>query len=71
MNSDAMGAARLTTSLLRDIDPHWSPDGSWIAFLRRTGAVPHNEEWTLFVIRPDGTGERRLADAGVETGGWD
>jgi len=29
----------------------WSPDGRWIAFTRGKG---------LFLVRPDGTGERRI-----------
>jgi Tol biopolymer transport system component len=35
--------------------PRWSPDGTWIAFdsLERGG-------WDVFVIRPDGTGLRKM-----------
>jgi len=39
----------------------WSPDGQWIAFSRDQTFVSG-----VFVIRPDGTDERRIA----ETGGW-
>jgi Tol biopolymer transport system component len=35
--------------------PAWSPDGSWIAFARYTGSFD-----TLVVVRPNGTGARRL-----------
>jgi TolB protein len=41
--------------------PRWSPDGSWIAFSPNRG---HSAG--IFVIRADGTGERRL----TQTGGW-
>jgi TolB protein len=71
VNADGTGLTQVTTSTHRDIDPHWSPDGSMIAFLRKTGGTPHDEEWSLFVVRPDGTGERKLADAGVGAGGWE
>jgi len=37
-----------------DGDPAWSPDGRWIVFTRRAG---HGE---IYVMRPDGTGHRRL-----------
>jgi len=40
----------------RDFAPAWSPDGSWIAF--RRGSAPSSELW---IVRPDGSGERRLA----------
>ena len=38
MNADGSGAEQLTTSLDRDEDPSWSPDGTKIAFTsERTG----------------------------------
>ena len=41
--------------------PRWSPDGTLIAF-----APDRSDSGGIFVIRPDGTGERRLS----ATGGW-
>jgi Tol biopolymer transport system component len=38
--------------------PTWSPDGSLIAF--RSGTTVGSEWSSVFTIRPDGTGERRL-----------
>lgn len=45
----------------------WSPDGRWIVFTRETdegrapGGQKINPHTTAYVIRPDGTGEHRLA----------
>ena len=39
-----------------DTSPDWSPDGKWIAFQRDTG----RKTTDLFLIRPDGSGLRRL-----------
>jgi eukaryotic-like serine/threonine-protein kinase len=41
--------------------PRWSPDGAWIAFAPDRGYFGG-----ISIVRPDGTGERRLTD----TGGW-
>jgi Tol biopolymer transport system component len=54
---------RLTDNVVRDSYPSWSPDGSLIAFVRTLAYGPprrvrYNEE--LFVMRADGTGQRRL-----------
>lgn len=53
--------------------PAWSPDGGWIAFASRRDA-----NWELYVVRPDGTGLRRLTEdpsfdhgpAWSPDGGW-
>ena len=41
-------------------EPAWSPDGTWIAFTRVTGAKSDVSE--LRLVHPDGTGLRRLTD---------
>jgi Tol biopolymer transport system component len=51
VNSDGTDPRRLTAHPGYDGDPHWSPDGEWIAFTGDDG---------LYVIRPDGTGRKRL-----------
>ena len=48
-------AVRLPGGITGDA-PAWSPDGKWIAFERDTG----RENTDLFLIRPDGSGLRRL-----------
>jgi TolB protein len=40
-----------------DFQPAWSPDGKWLAFVRRARATGRD---SLFVMRPDGTGVRRV-----------
>lgn len=60
MNVDGAAPRRLTRDPLPDSDPAFSPDGRRIAFRsdRRAGAAE------IFTIDVDGTGLRRLTDAG-------
>ena len=53
------GKARAITKA-ESSGPVWSPDGKWIAYAG-TG---------LHVVRPDGSGDRRLAPGSIETIDW-
>jgi hypothetical protein len=59
INSDGTGRTRLTNNASQDVAPVWSPDGQWIAFLSERAG---NNQWAVYAIRPDGTGERKLFD---------
>src|SRR5690349_12963702 len=43
---------------------HWSPDGEWLGFMLAPGGGMNQQ---VYLIRPDGTGMRRLTDGGKET----
>jgi Tol biopolymer transport system component/DNA-binding winged helix-turn-helix (wHTH) protein len=53
---------RLTTDPANDYNPAWSPDGRWIAFLRRQSEAGKSE---LRLIPPLGGPERKLAEIRV------
>jgi hypothetical protein len=56
MRSDGTGRKRLTSSLSSETNPRWSPSGDWIAYVDGDGS--------LRVIRPDGTGGKRVSALG-------
>ena len=45
------------TSNAQESDPAWSPDGDWIAYIKRTPGTPVQNLW---VMHPDGSGRRAL-----------
>jgi TolB protein len=65
-------AKQLTSGSAGDFRPSWSPDGQWIAFSSdRTSDFPFsNGRWErlqiadIYVIRPDGSGLKRLTPHG-------
>jgi Tol biopolymer transport system component len=65
-NRDGSGMRRIVRGgmLLLYEPPTWSPDGSWIAFMR--------SQSTVVVVHPDGTGLRRLVRRArtLELAGW-
>jgi TolB protein len=56
--ADGTGFRLLLPDGLQGSVPIWSPDGSWIAF---AGWHPGARTADLYVVRPDGSGARRLA----------
>jgi TolB protein len=60
---DAQGTQRrnLTSYRGNDWGPAWSPDGKLIAY---------NSDLQLYVIRPDGTGRRRISEIEAEYPSW-
>jgi len=74
MNADGSGRQQLTTGL--DVFPHWSSDGTRIAFSRygsgesaddRQAMYPDLHVWTIMA---DGTGERQVTEGEfVDTAG--
>jgi Tol biopolymer transport system component len=57
-------ARPLTQGIRDDVYPAWSPSGNLVAFQRLDG--PQCEVW---VIRPDGTDETKIADCSVDAPG--
>ncbi len=59
------GFPRLVTSFDDPVgNVEWSPDGRWIAFSLAPGGGMNAQ---VYLVRPDGTGLRRLTDGGKET----
>src|SRR5260221_313831 len=58
-NADGSALRRLTTGPGEDGWPAWSPDGRSIAFVAARG--PGNQERSIWIMRSDGSGKRRVA----------
>ncbi|WP_127508765.1 Hsp70 family protein [Actinoplanes solisilvae] len=63
INTNGSNPVRLTDDPAREMDPSWSPDGSWYAFVRGPYEAP-----TVVAQRPDGTGETLLTAKGAREG---
>jgi TolB protein len=68
MNGDGSGRSLWLGGPTCDIQPTWSPDGRWVAFIRNAndtngnGVVDEEDAGDLWVARADGTGLRQLTD---------
>jgi Tol biopolymer transport system component len=67
VNAHGSGQRDLTRNAAKELEPLWSRDGKWIAYVRSTS--PNVFLGTLHVIRPDGSGDRRLPSS--RPGRWD
>ena len=70
IDADGSNLRRVGRSLGRGElrEPAWSPDGEWIAF-----AATNRKSYDIYVIRPDGTGLRRVTrtnDANEDSPAW-
>ena len=67
----AGGYPQLVTALDDSVGfVRWSPDGAWLAFTVAPGGGMNEQ---VYLVRPDGTGLKRLTEGGKETnrlGGW-
>ena len=63
VNTDGSNPHRITSNPAREMDPTWSPDGTWFAFVRGDYSTP-----TVIAERPDGTGEITLTRPGAREG---
>jgi Tol biopolymer transport system component len=66
MNADGTDVVKLTQSVNWSEGPAWSPTGDLIAFISVAG--PDSVEQGVYVVRPDGTGMRRVTTLPTGTG---
>ena len=64
------GQRPLVNSPLDETGPEWSPDGSLVAYSAAESCEWDNAgTFDIYVVRPDGTGMRRLTNGVHELGG--
>jgi len=47
--------------VLHGRDPFWSADGKWLVYTGHVGNMSDGHDTSVFVVRPDGTGRKRIA----------
>ena len=52
----------LTKNEAPESDPRWSPDGQWIAYQAETDRTWDLAQEKIWIIKPDGSGARRVSD---------
>lgn len=60
LNVDGSGATKLAIPNTDEVDG-WSPDGQWLV-TTSDRHPPHGSGYQLYLMHPDGTGERRLTE---------
>lgn len=60
-NADGSDTHNLTNSVTAENDPIWSPDGAYILYRKALGSGSDAAK-EIWITRPDGTGQRKVAD---------
>jgi TolB protein len=63
IRSDGTDDRPLAATADQEMDPTWSPDGKWVAYVRGPISTP-----AVWAIRADGTGTRKLTTGSVPEG---
>ncbi|MDX6762040.1 hypothetical protein SIN09_22105, partial [Streptomyces sp. F8] len=63
MDADGSDDRELVAGGAHEMDPAWSADGTWVAFVRGTYEKP-----VVWAVRADKTGERALTAGGAAEG---
>ena len=75
MSSNGKGLRRIFTDNRKtettDVGaPVWSPDGRWILFIRQIETREGQVYSRLYVMRPDGSGRRRVSTRQASSPDW-
>jgi Tol biopolymer transport system component len=70
IDADGNNLRRLTTETTVDVQPEWSPRGELIAYVAAPRPADRGTEGGVFVMKPDGSGARRIWAALASGGVW-